>query len=83
VCKQRLTSGLCTGIGRGDTDAAAALQGWWVGLGENDPQGHLLHVTPEYGRWTGKVYTPRDLADIKGFFEEGRWGAGLLGPVLL
>lgn len=28
--------------------------------------GHLLHVAPEYGRYTGRVYTTRDIADLAG-----------------
>lgn len=44
-------------------EALVALQGWWSGRSEDDPYGHLLHVTAEYGRWTGRVYTSRDLTD--------------------
>lgn len=51
-------------------EAMTGLQGWWCGQAENDPQGHLLHVTAEYGRWTGKVYTPRDLAELKGWSDD-------------
>jgi hypothetical protein len=47
---------------------SAFVQGWWVGVGENDPVGHLLHIGPEYGRYTGRVYTTRDIADLAGRF---------------
>lgn len=32
----------------------ASLHGWWAGrAGDDDPVGHILHVTPEYSRWEG------------------------------
>ena len=40
------------------------LSGWWVGRGTGDSLGHLLRVTPDFGRWVGQVYTPRDLTDL-------------------
>lgn len=49
--------------------ACAAVQGWWCGNAEGDPIGHLLHVGPEYGRWTGRAYTARDLANLSGLKE--------------
>jgi hypothetical protein len=62
---------------------ATWLEGWWVGRSETaavgmggyegphpDPLGHLLHVTAEYGRWTGRVYTPRDLAEVAGWVDD-------------
>lgn len=38
--------------------------GWWVGRGSGDPCGHLLRITPDFSRFVGQVYTPRDLAEI-------------------
>ena len=26
------------------------LQGWWAGQAEDDPVGHIMHITPEYSR---------------------------------
>ena len=26
------------------------LQGWWAGQSEDDPVGHIMHITPEYSR---------------------------------
>mmetsp|Transcript_37767 Transcript_37767/g.84208 ORF Transcript_37767/g.84208 Transcript_37767/m.84208 type:complete len:920 (+) Transcript_37767:152-2911(+) len=46
-------------------DAMAGLQGWWAGASEDDPVGHLLHVQAEFGRWTGRAYRPRDIAEMK------------------
>lgn len=28
----------------------SGLAGWWAGQAEDDPVGHLLHITPEYSR---------------------------------
>jgi hypothetical protein len=41
------------------------LEGWWSSQHEEDPVGHLLHVSPEYSRWTGRMFRPRDLVEIK------------------
>lgn len=43
----------------------SGLSGWWAGQAEDDPVGHLLHITPEYSRWTGRVFRPRDIAEMK------------------
>eukprot|EP01025_Chloroclados_australasicus_P037911 TRINITY_DN3879_c0_g1_i1.p1 TRINITY_DN3879_c0_g1~~TRINITY_DN3879_c0_g1_i1.p1 ORF type:complete len:568 (-),score=100.21 TRINITY_DN3879_c0_g1_i1:114-1817(-) len=44
-----------------------SLLGWWVGKGsQNDPYGHLLHVTREYGRLVGRAYTPVQLQEVMG-----------------
>lgn len=51
-------------------DGFAALQGWWCGQADGDPNGHLLRITPEFGRWTGKIYTPRELAEMKGWADD-------------
>jgi len=26
------------------------LQGWWAGQYEDDPVGHIMHITPEFSR---------------------------------
>ncbi|KAJ9505609.1 hypothetical protein QJQ45_011236 [Haematococcus lacustris] len=49
------------------SEGLTALQGWWAGTGEGDAVGHLLHVAPEYGRYTGRAYTARDLAELAGW----------------
>ena len=41
------------------------MSGWWAGQAPDDPIGHLLHVTQEYNRWTGRVFRPRDIAAMK------------------
>jgi len=60
------------------TDAAmlrdqgmASLQGWWAGKAEGDPNGHMLHIGPEFGRWTGRAYTSSDIAEVCGLRESG------------
>ncbi|EFJ44752.1 hypothetical protein VOLCADRAFT_106212 [Volvox carteri f. nagariensis] len=46
------------------------LAGWWAGKdGPEDFQGHLLHVKPEFGRWTGRIYMARDIAAMNGWRE--------------
>lgn len=46
------------------------LAGWWAGkAGSDDFSGHLLHVKPEFGRWTGRVYMARDIAQMNGWRE--------------
>lgn len=46
--------------------ALTGLEGWWSSQQhEEDPVGHLLHIAPEYSRWTGRMFRPRDLVDIK------------------
>ncbi|GLC35951.1 hypothetical protein PLESTB_000522600 [Pleodorina starrii] len=46
------------------------LSGWWAGKdGSEDFQGHLLHVKPEFGRWTGRIYMARDIAAMNGWRE--------------
>lgn len=43
--------------------AEARLEGWWAGRGaQGDPNGHLLHVRAQYGRYVGTAVTARDLA---------------------
>lgn len=49
----------------------AWLEGWWWGKAHDDSVGHLLQVTAEYGRWTGKVYSARDLAEAMGWYDAG------------
>ncbi|GIL72613.1 hypothetical protein Vretifemale_2950 [Volvox reticuliferus] len=46
------------------------LAGWWAGKdGPEDFQGHLLHIKPEFGRWTGRIYMARDIASMNGWRE--------------
>lgn len=47
--------------------AGLGLLGWWAGQGEDDPRGHLLHVTRCFGRLAARVYTPSQLAEMKGW----------------
>ena len=39
--------------------------GWFVGRGENDPQGHLLRVSMAYNRYMGHAFSARDIHDVK------------------
>jgi len=48
---------------------ALGLLGWWAGQGVDDPCGHLLHVSKSFGRFTARVYTPSQLAEMKGWTE--------------
>jgi len=44
--------------------AAVSAVGWWVGRGNGDPCGHLLRITPDFSRYVGQVYSPRDLTEL-------------------
>lgn len=46
-------------------EGLTGLAGWWAGKAEDDPIGHLLHISREYNRWTGRVFRPRDIAEMK------------------
>lgn len=46
-------------------EAKTGLIGWWAGRGENDPYGHLLHVSPGFGCYIGRAYLPKSLFEIK------------------
>jgi len=48
---------------------AVGLTGWWAGCTEDDPCGHLLHITKNFGRFTARAYTPSNLAEMKGWTE--------------
>lgn len=52
-------------------------QGWWRGVSADDPVGHLMHVVPEFGRYTGRVYTARDVAALAGLRAEVVMSGGL------
>lgn len=49
---------------------AVGLVGWWAGGTEDDPCGHVLHITRDFGRLTARAYTPSNLAEMKGWTEE-------------
>jgi hypothetical protein len=46
-------------------DSYSGIVGWWAGRGEQDPYGHLLHVSAGYGCYTGRAYLPRQLTEIR------------------
>mmetsp|Transcript_6744 Transcript_6744/g.11480 ORF Transcript_6744/g.11480 Transcript_6744/m.11480 type:complete len:863 (-) Transcript_6744:436-3024(-) len=52
-----------------------SVQGWWAGTSELDPSGHVLLVEPEFGRYTGRAYSARDIAELKGWREGAKTGA--------
>jgi hypothetical protein len=57
----------------------AGLLGWWVGRGEGeDAQGHLLHVTPDFGRYVAHAYTGANIAEltVRAGAAAGRRGLG-------
>jgi hypothetical protein len=62
---------------RTHTHTHSHTQGWWAGKADGDPLGHLLHIAPEFGRWTGRAYTASDLATMSG--EHAR--SSILGPL--
>jgi hypothetical protein len=64
---------MCRSVFSAKPGARFNVQGWWVGRTVNDPYGHLLRVSPSYGRYLGQAYTPHDLAEVKvgALFEGG------------
>ncbi|XP_074585578.1 protein EXECUTER 1, chloroplastic-like [Curcuma longa] len=48
----------------------AGLVGWWAGISEDgaDPYGRIICITPEYGRYVARSYSPRQLASGKAGF---------------
>lgn len=47
-------------------EGGAGLLGWWQGrAGPDDPQGHVLRIEAEFGRYIGTMYKAADLADVK------------------
>eukprot|EP00887_Chlorella_sp_A99_P003539 scaffold7.g3539.t1 len=49
----------------------AGLLGWWVGRGgREDYQGHLLHITPDFGRYVGHAFTAADVARLASQHEQ-------------
>ncbi|GAB4812968.1 hypothetical protein N2152v2_000014 [Parachlorella kessleri] len=46
------------------------LLGWWAGRSEEDSTGHVVRVTPEFGRYVATAYTARELADAAGWSRE-------------
>lgn len=47
-------------------EGGAGLLGWWQGrAGPDDPQGHVLRIEAEFGRYMGTMYKAADLADVK------------------
>lgn len=46
-------------------EGLTGLKGWWAGQAKDDPIGHVLQITQEYNRWTGRVFRPRDIAAMK------------------
>lgn len=45
----------------------AGLVGWWHSRAEDDPLGHVLRITPDFGRYTAVKYSALDLAELKVF----------------
>ena len=51
--------------GRLRDEGGLGLAGWWQARSDADPCGHLLRVSPDFGRLSGLMYTSRDLAELK------------------
>lgn len=45
-------------------ESGVGLLGWWVGRGEDDSTGHLMHISTDFGRYVGQVYSPKDIQDL-------------------
>lgn len=43
----------------------AGLIGWWHSRADGDPHGHLLRISPDFGRYEAVMYSPRDFAELK------------------
>ncbi|XAR53020.1 hypothetical protein NMG60_11021402 [Bertholletia excelsa] len=48
--------------------AGAGLVGWWAGISDedNDPYGHIIHISAEHGRYVARSYSPQQLATSAG-----------------
>ena len=47
------------------TAVCAGLVGWWHSRAEDDPVGHILRITPDFGRYTAVKDSAQDLAEMK------------------
>jgi len=70
-------------------DCGAGLVGWWVGQGmptggPGEPNGCLLHVEAKQGRFVGRAFMAKDLADLQALKANNPKGYDLEGgrPVL-
>jgi hypothetical protein len=55
----------------------AGLMGWWAGRAEtDDPHGHLIHVTADFGRYVAHAYTGINLAELAGLTDDIGNGPG-------
>lgn len=48
----------------------AGFMGWWVGRMESDPYGHLLYISPDFGRYVAHAYSGVNIAELAGFTDE-------------
>lgn len=55
----------------------AGLMGWWSGHGDDDPHGHLINVTSDFGRYVAHAYSGINLAELAGIAED----AGASGAI--
>ncbi|KAG7673058.1 hypothetical protein Ndes2526B_g05371 [Nannochloris sp. 'desiccata'] len=55
----------------------AGLLGWWAGRAESDdPHGHLIHVSTDFGRYVAHAYTGINLAELAGLTDDIGSGSG-------
>lgn len=58
----------------------AGLIGWWAGSAEcDDPHGHLIHVSADFGRYVAHAYTGINLAELAGLTDDIGNGGGIGG----
>lgn len=59
-----------TDAARHRDEGKVGIQGWWIASSAEDPTGSLVHIQPEYSRYTGRAYTMKDIAEANGFTEK-------------
>jgi hypothetical protein len=55
----------------------AGLMGWWAGRADgDDPHGHLIHISADFGRYVAHAYTGINLAELAGLTDDPSSGGG-------
>ncbi len=50
-------------------EGLAGLCGWWVVRGHDDPRGQLMYICKEFCRYSGRIFSPNEIATLCGVSE--------------